>query len=74
MELFSSRHEISNRPVLIRDGQELAAIIEFFETFELSEAKQFLWNWFEAALITESGLFDAPEERSNLVVFYQKLQ
>jgi hypothetical protein len=74
MEHFASRPEIFDRPVLIAEGEEVSSIQAFFETFDLSQAKQYLWNWFEAALTTENGFFDEPEERSSLIVLYLGLQ
>jgi hypothetical protein len=74
MNHFSSRPEIFDRPVLITEGQELSVIMEFFQTFDLSGAKQHLWDWLEAALSTDNGFFNEPEDRSTLITLYQGLQ
>jgi hypothetical protein len=74
MQHFLSHPELFNKPLRISKEQSTDAIKTFFQEFALYEVRQNLWNWLEAALTTENGWFDEPQDRASLIAFYYSLE
>ena len=75
MYRFMDHPDFYNRPIcLIQNAEPLTVVSRFFADFSLSELRNILWNWFEAAITSDNDLYSDPEDRATLLYRYRRLE
>lgn len=74
---FTAHPGFYNQPIRLtteEQAQPLEVVRAFFQNCHLGEVRQTLWQAFEAALTTDSSVYDDAEHRSHLLWFYRELE
>lgn len=75
MYRFMDHPDFYNKPIRLNANVEPLKVIScFFADFSLSELRDILWNWFEAAITTDNDQYSEPEERATLLHQYRRLE
>jgi len=49
-------------------------IEEFFSHFHLDDARTLLWDWLTGAMASSHQMLSTPEQRANMIFFYEQLE
>jgi len=64
-----------DKPILLIENVEPLNVIDrFFADFSLSELRDILWTWFEAAITSDSAQYSDPEDRATLLYRYRRIE
>jgi len=64
-----------NKPIsLIANAEPTRVIDRFFADFSLSELRDILWTWYEAAIISDNVQYSDPEDRATLLYRCRRLE
>ena len=71
------RTSLYNQPVRLTQEQMAdpdSVLNDFFSWYHLDDLRQMLWEWMQAAMITDNGIYETSKERSNLLFFYRNME
>jgi len=75
MYRFMDHPDIYNKPICLNANAEPLKIINrFFADFSLSELRDILWTWFEAAITSDNDQYSDPEDRATLLYRWRRLE
>ncbi|MBN8856570.1 MAG: hypothetical protein BGO55_24030 [Sphingobacteriales bacterium 50-39] len=75
MYCFIDHPDFFNKPIRLNANVEPTKVIDrFFADFSLSELRDILWTWFEAAITSDNDVYSDPEDRATLLYRYRRLE
>jgi len=75
MYRFMDHPDFYNKPICLTENVEALKVINrFFADFSLSELRDILWNWFEAAITSDNDQYSNPEDRASLLYRCRRLE
>lgn len=77
MKRTNQHPDLRNQPLRLgREEMEFptAVLEEFFGHFHLEDARSLLWEWLTGAMASTHELFSTPQQRANMIFFYEHLE
>ena len=77
MRTVNTHPQLDNQPLRLTEEERQDPYIvldDFFSNFHLQDMREMLWDWFVAAMSSESSAYNTGYARSNLVFVYEKLE
>ena len=71
------RTKFFNQPVRLTKKQRKhpeKVILDFFTAYHLDDLRNMLWQWMEAAVVSDGDQFESASDRGNLLFFYRNLE